>query len=75
MKTSPEWKTAPISPTCEVLKDAHAKKWGEKFCGKPTFAAYQAMGGGWMALCCNHAQSHSEAIHIETLIQDGERFA
>lgn len=69
-----EWVTAPISATCEVLKNAYAAKWEDKFCGQPTFAAYKASGSGWMALCCDHAQKHGEAIHIETLIHDGEEF-
>lgn len=75
MKTSPDWKTAPISPVCEVLRNTHAKEYDEKVCGLPAFAAYKAAGGGWMALCAAHALKHGEATHIETLIQDGERFA
>lgn len=72
MKTSKEWKTAPISCTCEVLLPVP----GEVFCEEPTFAAYPAWGGGWMALCHNHAQKHRyEATATNLLIHSGETWA
>lgn len=64
---SAEWKTKPISPTCEVMA-----------CDKPTTAAYQAMGGGWMALCARHAIKHFKhgcAIRTDELIANGETFS
>lgn len=74
-KMNDPWVTAPISPTCEVLKDINAKQWDEKFCGAPTACAYPAMNGGWMALCHEHGRKHPEAPHIDNLILKGERFA
>lgn len=78
----PPWTTRPISPTCEVLppqsgvhfsKDSMAR---EHMCDRATSFAYPAMGGGWMALCDNHAQKHHpHCIAIEKLIEDGETFA
>lgn len=72
MKTTPKtWKTAPISPTCEVFLDG-------RLCDKATDLAYPAMGGGWMALCYRHGQKHlpnGGTKTIEELISMGEQFA
>lgn len=71
MKVSEEWKTAPISCTCEVLGNGMVKE-----CGQPTHAAYPASGGGWMALCFKHALKHTEALPTDSLIAlKGERWA
>ena len=65
-----DWESKPISPTCQVLLDLKT----EKFCDKPTAAAYPAMGGGWMALCHVHAMKHPYAPRIDELIHKGEKF-
>lgn len=58
------WKTKPISRTCEVLA-----RTAKVHCGKPTARAYQASGGGWMALCEEHGEKHSAyADPIEVLL-------
>lgn len=60
-----KWKTAPISPTCEV-----------RICDEPTVAAYPACGGGWMALCERHAKKHlgvGGATRTDELIRRGEK--
>lgn len=70
---SPDWKTSPISPTCEVLVGK-----GNQFCGKPTVAAYPASGGGWMPLCVLHARkhlNHGGAFLTDELIAKGETWA
>lgn len=77
MKTSPAWKTAPISCTCEVTMDMKHQLLKGKYCDKPTTHAYPAMGGGWMALCARHAQKHLKhggAISTDELIKRGERW-
>lgn len=69
---SPQWKTAPISPTCEVRIGRDGS-----FCGRASDLAYPAMGGGWMALCLAHGLKHVKhggALKIETLIKGGEKF-
>ena len=43
-----------VSATCEVWLG----RGSESACGKPTTHAYPAMGGGYMALCTEHAQKH-----------------
>lgn len=43
------------SRTCEVWLG----RGPDTACGKPTAAAYRAMGGGWMALCAMHAPKHA----------------
>lgn len=71
MKAKTDWKTAPISCTCEVLLSCETLT----MCDKPTTAAYPAMSGGWMALCEKHAQQHLEtggAVPTEELIKKGE---
>jgi hypothetical protein len=61
----PEWRTAPISSTCEFHDGG--------FCGNPTTHAYPAMGGGWMSLCYEHAQQHLPQIQpITELFLAGE---
>jgi hypothetical protein len=73
MKTT-QWKTAPISPTCEVMR-SHKP---ERCCDAPTTYAYPAMGQGWMALCFKHAQKHLKhggAVHVDILITRGEKWA
>ena len=65
------WKTEPISCTCQV-RIVEDRIW---FCDKPTAKAYPAMGGGWMSLCARHGLKHKEAFPIEELISKGERFA
>jgi len=62
-----EWKTAPISPTCE--------RWpaNEKLCDLPTAYAYPAAGGGWMALCEACGKKHLPAVKtLASLIRSGE---
>lgn len=45
-------------------------------CGKETAMAYQAYGGGWMALCLIHGQRHrSDCESIADLIAKGETLA
>jgi hypothetical protein len=66
---SSEWKTAPISPTCQVMIG--------RLCGRPTDLAYPAMGGGWMSLCLKHGLKHVRhggALKVEVLIKGGEKF-
>jgi hypothetical protein len=46
------WFWKPISETCQVQEHLG------RDCGKPTIAGYQAMGGGYMALCSEHAPKH-----------------
>lgn len=74
MITSKNWRTLPISPTCEVLngKDENGN-W--KFCELATDKAYPASGKGWMSLCVKHGLKHSEAIPVEQLILSGETFS
>jgi len=65
-----QWKTQPISCTCEVSIGP-----SQQLCEKPTFAAYPAMSGGWMALCHRHAQKHLKhngAWPTDDLIAKGE---
>lgn len=69
MKVSAEWKTAPISCTCEQFIDSMVTQ-----CGHPTVAAYPAQGGGWMALCYKHALKHGSAQRTDALISKGERW-
>lgn len=63
------WKTAPISPTCEVRDWAKSKS---KACDAPTVKAYPTMGSGWMALCQAHGRKHTEAFSTDELIRTGE---
>lgn len=66
---SDDWKTEPISPTCQV---SLAK---DKFCGQATDRCYPAMGGGWMAMCFKHSLKHrAHSFRIQELIESGERF-
>ncbi len=44
------------SATCEMWLG----RGPDTACGKPTAAAYRAMGGGWMALCAMHAPKHAD---------------
>lgn len=44
-----------ISDTCEVMEDFAT----QKMCGAPTVAGYPALGGGFMALCAEHAPAHA----------------
>lgn len=60
-----KWKTRPISCTCEVMR-------GQALCDLTTVAAYPAWGGGWMALCKEHAKKHTEATNTDDLIKQGE---
>lgn len=55
MKEIP-WQTKPISQTCERLFDNGTFR-GQQ-CNKPTAICYQAIGGGWMALCESCGQPH-----------------
>lgn len=66
-----QWKTAPISATCEVMM---LKTKNGMMCGKPTTYAYPASGFGWMALCHDHAQRHISdgAQPITELFLQGE---
>ncbi len=68
--TEPVWKNAPISPTCEVVLSSKPLC----LCDEPTFAAYRAMGRGWMALCEKHAEKHPEASNVVLLIETGQTF-
>lgn len=61
------WHTEPISRTCESERDGP--------CNKPTTHAYEAMGGGWAALCRDHAQRHLDiAKPVDELIKLGEKW-
>lgn len=76
MKTEPVWKTAKISPNCEVMIGGTSEC--PLFCDKPTTHAYPAWGGGFMALCFRHAQKHLKhggAISTDELIKNGETWA
>lgn len=80
MKTSAPWKSAPISPTCEVLTDRAANRINEThgLCGKPTEYVYPTHGGGYMALCALHGQKHKNNPGTEKaadLIAKGETWA
>jgi hypothetical protein len=73
----PIWETRPISPTCE-----HWHGTEHRACGVPTSYAYPAMGGGWMALCEEHAQRFlppgprvTGCEHVDELIARGETWA
>ena len=66
MKTN--WKTKPISCTCEVIISYEPLR----FCGLATVKAYPAAGGGWMALCYKHGLKHTEAFDTDELIRAGE---
>lgn len=69
-----DWKTAPISPTCECIGSTRPDG-GFNFCGATTSYAYPASGGGWMALCHRHGIKHLPQIKtIENLITGGETF-
>lgn len=50
-----------VSPTCEVIK-----RWDEdapaEYCGAETVAFYPAAGGGFMALCEQHAGPHGSSV-------------
>jgi 3-oxoacyl-[acyl-carrier-protein] synthase III len=73
MKHIFDWRTAPISPTCEVMTGP-----GIERCGKRTAYAYPASGRGWMALCAKCATRHIDDAGtepIDTLIAKGETFA
>jgi hypothetical protein len=48
MKTSADWKTAAISPTCECFASESGRV--RTADGK----GIRAAGGGWMALCLKH---------------------
>jgi hypothetical protein len=50
-----EWKSKRISRTCEVMDAIR------QLCGWPTTHVYPASGGGYMALCREHARKHPEA--------------
>lgn len=70
MKRATAWKTAPISSTCEVMTSPDYLR---EPCGKPTACAYPAMGGGWMALCAQHGEKHSDiSTPIGELLSNGE---
>ena len=64
-----EWLAKPINRTCEVENDQRVA------CNKPTVAAYPAMGGGWMALCEQHAKKHLPNVYwTGELIAKGARW-
>jgi hypothetical protein len=66
------WRTAPISPTCETLVGACLTK----SCGQPTTHAYPALRGGWAALCEHHADNiHPYCILLADLLTQGETMA
>jgi hypothetical protein len=63
------WRTAPISATCQVLLFVSP----DRFCGQPTTHAYPAMGYGWMALCEQHAIKHlPDCWPLQKLLAEGE---
>ncbi len=65
-----EWKTAPISPVCQVAENT-TNRW----CELPTEACYPAMGGGWMSLCLKHSLKHRPYCRsVDDLIRSGEKF-
>lgn len=69
-RSASEWKTAPISPTCQVRSGPLAR-----LCDAPTSICYPAAGRGWMALCDAHGLKHlPHASRIEDLISRGEKF-
>lgn len=53
------WVPKKPSETCETW--THDRT----VCGKPATRAYPAMGGGYMALCDDHAERHPYAISID----------
>lgn len=68
------WKSAPISPTCEVMMGRE----GDRiiFFIRPTDFAYPCQGSGWMALCSQHAEKHQPHVKtVEELVKDGEEWA
>lgn len=67
---SKDWKSAPISCTCEVLLSVNPVK----FCDEATVRVYPASGGGWMALCREHGRKHTEACLAELVIANGEKW-
>lgn len=68
--TKSVWRTAPISRSCEV------QRMGRRQCGKPATHAYQAAGGGWAALCEEHAVNiRPYCTAIEELLDSGETLA
>ena len=60
------WTPSPPSPTCEV-RDAHSRP-----CDRPTTYCYPAMGGGYMALCDEHAGKHLSICVTYAAAQRGE---
>jgi hypothetical protein len=58
-----------ISPTCEVIMSWHEPI---EFCGLPTVAGYDAMDGGWMALCAIHnVRAHDSYVFTVEDIRSG----
>jgi len=64
-----KWRTAPISRRCEVRSTP------DEYCGRPASFAYPVGSVGWMALCKGHADKHPEALHVNTLLSEGEQWA
>lgn len=54
-----------ISKTCEVFPVGI----DERACGKPTAYAYPASGGGFMALCTEHAKPHMGAGGVKPVAE------
>jgi hypothetical protein len=60
------WRTAPISRTCEVMQEFG-------LCKNRTVFAYKTRNRGWMALCEKHAQKHKDYVElIDELLKQGE---
>lgn len=72
-----DWRTEPISCTCEVIASWHRHDGIKEpvFCGAATVKAYPAMASGWQTLCAVHARKHREAFDVYELIKNGERWA
>lgn len=66
-----DWKTEPISCTCQVALCCNPIE----LCDKPAVKAYPAMFSGWMAMCARHALKHKEAFDVMDLISKGETWA
>jgi hypothetical protein len=63
------WTTAPIKRTCETTSGVA----GAPECGKKATHAYQALRGGWVALCKRHAANvHPHCIPIAELLANGQ---
>lgn len=72
--TAPGWKTAPLSPTCEMLEGTEQKL---VTCGKVAEYAFPSPGGiGWVSVCRDHGRNliHPQVFCIEEVIASGEKF-